>query len=222
MTTQDKSIFSRLLAAIKSLFKTTPRNTEFSAATINDTAHPLANMSRDEFEQLVYAIFRQRGYSVSEKHLGAYDGVDLVLHRDNELTYVQCKKWKEPEVDINDVGELYVAMESGGVKFGIVISSGVFTSEAIDFSLGKALLLINGADLSLMTEALNKSSEAKSAQEKAGTAVVTPAQEMPELEPLCPICSSRMVKRVARKGKNAGNTFWGCSKFPGCRGVVSI
>ena len=33
----------------------------------------------------------------------------------------------------------------------------------------------------------------------------------------CPSCGGNMVERTARKGKNAGNTFWGCSNFPKCR-----
>jgi len=36
----------------------------------------------------------------------------------------------------------------------------------------------------------------------------------------CPKCGSAMVKRVAKKGSNAGNEFWGCSTFPKCRAVV--
>lgn len=41
-------------------------------------------------------------------------------------------------------------------------------------------------------------------------------------EPLCPKCGERMVLRKARKGKNAGSEFWGCPRFPGCRGVRRI
>jgi hypothetical protein len=33
----------------------------------------------------------------------------------------------------------------------------------------------------------------------------------------CPKCSSVMVKRIAKKGKNVGNEFWACSAFPKCR-----
>ena len=38
----------------------------------------------------------------------------------------------------------------------------------------------------------------------------------------CPKCDSEMVLRVAKKGQNAGNKFWGCSNFPTCRGVVAV
>ena len=35
----------------------------------------------------------------------------------------------------------------------------------------------------------------------------------------CTKCGSQLVERVAKKGVNAGNTFWGCSNFPKCRFV---
>ena len=38
--------------------------------------------------------------------------------------------------------------------------------------------------------------------------------------PVCNKCGSSMVLRKAKKGKNIGNGFWGCSNFPKCREVV--
>ncbi|GLQ33315.1 NERD domain-containing protein [Litoribrevibacter albus] len=38
--------------------------------------------------------------------------------------------------------------------------------------------------------------------------------------PVCPKCGNSMVKRLAKKGGNAGQEFWGCSTFPKCRAVV--
>ena len=38
--------------------------------------------------------------------------------------------------------------------------------------------------------------------------------------PVCPLCKSPMVKRSAKRGANAGNEFWGCSRYPGCKGIV--
>lgn len=37
--------------------------------------------------------------------------------------------------------------------------------------------------------------------------------------PTCPQCNSSMVRRVARRGRNSGNSFWGCSRFPRCKGT---
>lgn len=38
----------------------------------------------------------------------------------------------------------------------------------------------------------------------------------------CPKCGAEMILREARKGKNIGNKFWGCSSFPKCRGTTSV
>lgn len=35
----------------------------------------------------------------------------------------------------------------------------------------------------------------------------------------CPRCGSAMVRRTARRGRNAGGSFWGCSKYPRCKGT---
>ncbi|WP_265088566.1 topoisomerase DNA-binding C4 zinc finger domain-containing protein [Psychrobacter maritimus] len=40
--------------------------------------------------------------------------------------------------------------------------------------------------------------------------------------PNCPKCNSEMIKRVAKKGPQQGQTFFGCSQFPKCRGVVNV
>ena len=40
--------------------------------------------------------------------------------------------------------------------------------------------------------------------------------------PRCPQCGKPMIKRVAKKGKNAGNAFWSCSGYPECNGTMNI
>ena len=37
--------------------------------------------------------------------------------------------------------------------------------------------------------------------------------------PTCPICHTLMVKRVAKQGNQQGSQFWGCRRFPQCRGT---
>ena len=39
-----------------------------------------------------------------------------------------------------------------------------------------------------------------------------------EQPPECPRCGTRMVRRVAQRGKHQGTEFWGCPKFPKCWG----
>jgi hypothetical protein len=40
--------------------------------------------------------------------------------------------------------------------------------------------------------------------------------------PLCPDCGAPMVRRTAKKGPHTGEPFWGCSRWPDCKGIVDI
>lgn len=40
--------------------------------------------------------------------------------------------------------------------------------------------------------------------------------------PVCPKCGSEMRLRTARRGKNAGSQFWGCSTYPRCKGTRNV
>jgi len=40
--------------------------------------------------------------------------------------------------------------------------------------------------------------------------------------PDCPQCGNPMVLRTAKQGKNAGQSFWGCTGYPDCKGVISV
>ena len=53
----------------------------------------------------------------------------------------------------------------------------------------------------------------------AGTAPIAPAQKT---APTCPKCGSEMVLRTAKNGANQGEQFWGCSKYPNCRGILKV
>ena len=40
--------------------------------------------------------------------------------------------------------------------------------------------------------------------------------------PVCPKCGKPMIKRVAKKGVNAGKEFWSCSSYPNCDGTRPV
>jgi ssDNA-binding Zn-finger/Zn-ribbon topoisomerase 1 len=50
----------------------------------------------------------------------------------------------------------------------------------------------------------------------------TPQYTSTSSAPTCPRCNSTMVRRVARRGRNAGGSFWGCSRYPSCKGTRNI
>lgn len=47
-----------------------------------------------------------------------------------------------------------------------------------------------------------------------------PTKKIPHNAKRCPLCASPMVLRTARQGRNAGKQFWGCSRYPSCRGIL--
>ena len=40
--------------------------------------------------------------------------------------------------------------------------------------------------------------------------------------PSCPRCGSFMVLRKAKRGDHKGREFWGCQRFPRCRGIMNV
>ncbi len=40
--------------------------------------------------------------------------------------------------------------------------------------------------------------------------------------PDCPQCGVQMTLRTAKTGRSAGQSFWGCSDYPQCRGIVAV
>lgn len=57
-------------------------------------------------------------------------------------------------------------------------------------------------------------SDTKNANEK-------PAQTQ-DSAPHCPKCGNEMILRTAKRGDNQGGKFWGCSKYPDCRGILEF
>jgi len=49
---------------------------------------------------------------------------------------------------------------------------------------------------------------------------LSPIETGTKNEPTCPKCGGAMSIRVAKKGANAGNQFWGCNNYPNCRTML--
>jgi restriction system protein len=137
---------------------------------------------------------------------GPDGGVDLRLRKNGQVVFVQCKHWKARSVGVKVVRELFGVMAAKSVKHGIVVTYGEFTSEAGEFAKANSIALIDGPKLTQMIASVQQSGN---------------MQAQPEVARACPKCGGEMVLRVAKKGPHSGEKFWGCSKFPDCRGVVS-
>lgn len=170
----------------------------------------LEAMSWREFEALVGETFRQRGFQVQQRGGDGPDGgVDLALHLGSDTYLVQCKQWKSRSVGVAIVRELFGVMAAEGAVGGFVVASGEFTEEARRFVEGRAIELVGTNTLLALIQ--SSSRMAATASVVPGTAVMA--------DPACPQCSSAMVQRTAKRGNTAGERFWGCSRYPTCRGT---
>ena len=169
----------------------------------------LDDMGWQQFEALVGEAFRRKGYAVAETGGGGADGgIDLALKKEGETFLVQCKQWKATKVSVSKVRELYGVMAAKGATGGFVVTSGVFTDNARAFAAGRNITLMDGKALHALIRGVSVPDKAAS----------VPPVYVTTGAPFCPVCQSRMAKRKAKNGANAGNEFWGCSRYPDCRG----
>lgn len=177
-----------------------------------------------DFERLVGEVYRRQGYRVIETGGGGADGgIDLKLIKDGETWLVQCKRWQRERVGVKVARELFGVVAGESATGGILITTSAFTPEAEDFARGKPLKLVAGEELLRRVRAVQKgggSPDAPTATPIKPTLALTPRASTSA--PLCPQCQAPMVRRVARQGRNAGQAFWGCSRFPECRATQPI
>jgi restriction system protein len=194
-----------LVGAIAS-FVRRRRDRTLLADAAPDPAGCIDRLSWRDFEYLVGASLAQQGFTVTHTGGGGADGgVDLVLTKGRESTLVQCKQWRAQKVGVTTVRELYGLMAARGAARGIVVSAGEFTTDAHEFVTGRNIDLVNGRALAEILRGAD-----------AGKLKATSAA------PTCPKCGSRMLERVARRGPNAGQQFWGCGTFPRCRATLPM
>lgn len=180
-------------------------------------ADVLDGMSWQQFERLVGEAFRLQGYAIVETGGGGADGgVDLILSKDSEKFLVQCKQWKAFKVGVNVIRELYGVMAAKGSAGGFVVTSGRFTDEASNFANGRNISLIDGPKLQKLIRQVGR---AQAPDRSPQSSPMRPASrgDPKTPDPICPICSKPMVRRVAKRGANAGGEFWGCTGYPTCK-----
>jgi restriction system protein len=196
-----------LIGAAVSFIERKQQGALFSRAAANPRI-ALADMDWQAFESLVSESFRREGFQVDERGGTAPDGgVDLVITKASQQLLVQCKHWKSQQVGVNIVRELNGVVAARGATGGIVVTSGQFTREAREFAKSCGIRLIDGDEL-------EKRIGPVAASSSAGTGPITVAA--------CPKCGAEMVERTAKRGKFAGQRFWGCEKYPKCAGIRPI
>lgn len=207
-----------LVGAAVSALKRKQRHALLATVAESTAANALDGMTWREFEMLVGEAFRLQGYQVVETGgTGADGGVDLVLRKNNETFFVQCKQWKAYKVGVEVVRELYGVMAARGAAGGFVVTSGQFTDVATQFAQGRNMKLMDGP---ILLKLIQHAKSSRSAPSPVVSGKTTPNTEW--VAPSCPRCSKTMVRRSAKKGAHAGQAFWGCVAYPSCKGIRPI
>jgi len=172
------------------------------------TAPLLKQLEWRRFEELCAAYFEMLGFRTRVARSTTRGAVDLHLiagGSDKTSILVHSKAWDAYRVGIKAARELRSAMASANAGEGVLVTSGRFTQEAIDFARKENIQLIDGADLLARIAAL--------VPEKA-LALLKFATQGDFLTPTCPNCS---IKMLARKSTREGRSFWGCRNYPSCK-----
>jgi restriction system protein len=185
----------------------------------------LRALTWQQFEMIVGEAFRRQCYSVLETGLGGADGgVDLVLSRGGQRFLVQCKQYRASTVSVMVVREIFGVVAARKAAGAIVVTTGTFTKDAVDFARGQPIELIDGAKLEAMVRDIHgtptTSSSAPATGSSSSSRPASPAASSSAAAVACPNCASPMVLRTGR-GKG-GSQFWGCSTFPRCRGTRPV
>ena len=167
----------------------------------------IRQLSWRDFEQLISEAYRKQGYQVMETEDGPDGGIDLILRKNGKKILVQCKHWKKQKVGVKEVRELNGIVAAKGAYSGILVTSGAFTTEALNFAEESPIELIDGEKLTKLIPQIESSVDVESSH---------------NLVPSCPKCGNSMVKKIAKQGFNAGNEFWGCPTYPKCKGTRNI
>jgi restriction system protein len=174
------------------------RTRRFKLLELHQTMRDIQAMSWREFEDLVAANYQAKRYSVEPLGGDGPDGgVDLVVRKDNRMSLVQCKHWRDQWVGERPLRELLGVVTARGADGGVMVACGVFDDKALAFAKATDKLeLIGGEQLRELV--------ARAVQNK-GT------------DTTCPKCGSPMRETTGRYG-----AFLGCSNFPACHGWLPI
>ena len=154
-----------------------------------------------EFERELGKLYRGRGYGVDWTPTSGDQGINIIPKRNGKTTVVQCKAHKRPAGPAV-ARELFGSMVAYGADNAILACTEGFTDGVVKFARGKPIDLISAWNIVRMAE-----------ESGGGT------EDMTESPPICPNhgCGRTMVMREGKYG-----VFWGCTRYPTCRGTRDL
>jgi len=208
--------------------------------TIAPSIAELRRLSPQRFEDEIARMFERLGYAVKQTPYANDYGRDAILMKAGEKFLLECKKYADDGLSGRpDLQKFHSAIISDKAKRGFFVTTGGFTSGAVEFAATAPIDLIGAHELlRLMFKSVNGVSQDDSYSSRClecGDVVkhhirspenalcrnghTVPAtlsiDDLLETDPRSQQCArcgapTRLVN--GKKGK-----FWGCTKYPECR-----
>ena len=103
----------------------------------------LIALSPEQFQELIWVVYRQLGYSVYETSFMHDGGADGILERNNQKLVLQCKRYRgnvgQPVV--RDLFGTYMHLNANGA---VLVTSGRVSAAARHFAKNKHIEIIDG------------------------------------------------------------------------------
>jgi len=168
----------------------------------------IRGMDWQNFEFLVAEGFRRLGYTVDNRGWYVPDSrVHISLQKNGETTLVECRQWRDEQIGLTPVRELYQTLSSERADGALLVTSGTFTPEAEDYARDKPIGLVGGQALMELVETIQKGAP-------EGRRVLD--------VPHCPVCQRPMTRKKAGWGSTIGQVYWACLDSPRCPGTRQI
>lgn len=137
-------------------------------------------------------------YALVEARRGDAGHTELVLRRGSRTYLAHWHPSPSSVVDAAAVRTLCDAVQSPRIEGGLVVTRGQFEGDAVQLALDHPVELVDGETL---------------------VGLLRAASPQPRQGPACPICGAPTLERGIRAASRS-RPFWGCSRFPDCRGVI--
>ena len=105
-----------------------------------------SGLSWSQVQNLLRATFHRRGYTVADVSRDATP-VDMVLEREGERVFLDCRHWKVWDVPDRAVHELAGYASGAGVEHSVMVTTGHFSREAREFAAERGVELVDGSGL---------------------------------------------------------------------------
>ena len=167
-----------------------------------DWSSRLRSMDWYQFEKLNAEILRSEGWTVERRGGASPDGgVDLIAMKGETRALVQCKHWRNWNVQEKVIREMLGSMTHFGVSSGAIHTLKGWTAPAARFASEHSIALSGSDDLARRAyENLSKDDLDRWLLDETHH---------------CPKCEALMIWRTGDF-----EPFWGCSRFPVCRAVI--